>query len=311
LFDISIDVLSTEQPVGTLTMDRSPGHAPAVTRTVALLDFLATRPGEAFSLSELARRLGLQKSTVHAVVTTLAAAGYLARHPVEKTYALGPALVTVGNAAAARPRVDPTEHARVEMRAVSDELGVQCVAAVVVGADLLVVAHTGTREPLRERLDIGQRMPLAPPLGTVFVAWRARAEIDSWLRALQARGSAAERTRARRAVDAVRERGYSIALAADRRRAGASAAGASAPEHAEDVLLELDGSTDCRMTLVAAPVFGDDAQPVMALAAFGLPAPADGSALARTGARLIAAADGVTRAVHGRVPDDAGGPGAS
>jgi DNA-binding IclR family transcriptional regulator len=308
---MSIVVLSTERQSWSLMLDRAPSNAPAVARTVALLDFLAMRPGEAFSLSELARRLRLQKSTVHAVVTTLADAGYLARHPVEKTYTLGPALVTVGNAAAARPRVDPTEHARVEMRQVSDELGVQCVAAAVVGTDILVVAHTGTREPLRERLDIGQRMPLAPPLGTVFVAWHARAEIDAWLRALQARASAAERTRARRAVDAVRERGYSIALAADRRRAGARATGASTPEHEEDVLLELDGSIDCRMTLVAAPVFGDDAQPVMALAAFGLPGVADGPALARTGARLVGAADSVTRAVHGQVPDDARGPGAT
>jgi DNA-binding IclR family transcriptional regulator len=292
-------------------LDRAASHAPAVARTVALLDFLATRPGEAFSLSELARRLSLQKSTVHAVVTTLADAGYLARHPVEKTYTLGPALVTIGNAATVRLRVDPTEHARVEMRRVSDELEGQCAAAVVVGTDILVVAHTGTREPLRERLDIGQRMPLAPPLGTVFVAWRARAEIDSWLRSLQARASAAERTRARRAVDTVRGRGYSIALAADRRREGDHPDGASAPEHEEDVLLGLDGAIDCRMTLVTAPVFGDDAQPVMALAAFGLPGPTDGPVLARTGARLAAAADEVTRAVHGRFPDDAHRPGAT
>jgi DNA-binding IclR family transcriptional regulator len=292
-------------------LDRAPSHAPAVARTVALFDFLATRPGEAFTLSELARRLGLQKSTVHAVVTTLADAGYLTRHPVEKTYTLGPALVTVGNAAAVRPRIDPTEHARVEMREVSDELDVQCVATVVVGADVLVVAHTGTREPLRERLDIGQRMPLAPPLGTVFVAWRARAEIDSWLRALQARTSASARTHGRNAVGSVRERGYSIALAADRRHPTDLGAGAADPEHDEDVLLELDRSVDCRMTVVAAPVFGDDAQPVMALAAFGFPGPADGPALARAGTRLVTAADAVTRAVHGRFPDDAHGPGAS
>ena len=92
------------------------GSAPRSPRTVALLDFLASRPTEAFSLSELARRLELNKSTTHAMLTTLADAGYVTRHPVEKSYTLGPSLVALGEAATASPSVDIAQYTIGEMR---------------------------------------------------------------------------------------------------------------------------------------------------------------------------------------------------
>jgi DNA-binding IclR family transcriptional regulator len=286
-----------------------------VARTVALLDFLATRPGEAFTLSELARRLELNKSTAHAMLVTLTDTGYVARHPVEKSYTLGPALVALGEAAAKAPPVEVSQFAREEMRALADELQLQCVASRVIGADIVILAEAGTPEPLGQRIVVGQRLPFVPPLGTVFVAWSPPEEIDAWLRRLGPGATKAELTRYRDAVDAVRARGYSIGLEADARRELGRAVAQRDPHleeiveklgHQEYILLGLEHSASYRISMVAAPVFGPDATLVMALSLFGFRDRTDAAELARAGNRLRQATRAVTQALRGREPDVAG-----
>lgn len=296
------------------------GSAPAVARTVALLDFLASRPTEAFSLSELARRLELNKSTTHAMLTTLADAGYVARHPVEKSYTLGPSLVALGEAATASPSVDIAQYAIGEMRAMADEFGVQCVASRIMGTEIVIIAHTGTREPLGQTLSVGHRLPFVPPLGTVFVAWSQPAEIDAWLRRLGPGAKRTELVRYRHAITAVRERGFSIGLEADARRRLGRAVAERDPDveriveelgHEEYILMELERSVSYQLSLVAAPVFGPTGDVVMAVAMFGFRDPLDADELTRAGNRVVAATHAITDALHGRAPDVAGGRRAS
>lgn len=65
----------------------------------AVLEFMAARPDERFTLSELARGCKLNKATAHSLLNELTGAGLLLRHPGEKRYSLGPRLVTIGLAA--------------------------------------------------------------------------------------------------------------------------------------------------------------------------------------------------------------------
>ena len=76
----------------------APYRVPAVTGAVALLDALAQTPGT--SLSELARRCGLSKSTAHNLLATLEHERFVARDPRTLAFALGPRLVPLGAAAA-------------------------------------------------------------------------------------------------------------------------------------------------------------------------------------------------------------------
>src|SRR5438552_2432290 len=78
-----------------------PRRAPAVERSVAVLNLLAAHPSEKLTLSEIARDLGLNKATLHAILSALADAGYLVRDPARKSYGLGPAPIPPGNAACA------------------------------------------------------------------------------------------------------------------------------------------------------------------------------------------------------------------
>jgi DNA-binding IclR family transcriptional regulator len=89
-------------------------RAPAIERCVAVLNHLAERPRESFTLSQIARELDLNKATAHSLLTTLVDAGYLVRHQRDKSYGLGPALIALGNASltaypAAQLAVGPME----------------------------------------------------------------------------------------------------------------------------------------------------------------------------------------------------------
>jgi DNA-binding IclR family transcriptional regulator len=289
--------------------------APAVERTVALLEFLASHPNEAFSLSELARRLDMNKATGHAMVAALTAAGYLLRHPVDKTYSLGPALISVGNAAGSR-QFEVVDYARAEMDQVARELHVQCVASAAIGDEIVLLARSGDPEPLGLSVPVGQRLPLVPPLGTVFLAWESPDAIDRWLRRLGPRSGNTALARYREAVATVRRRGYSLGLepappagASTRRRELRDAAVEVVEDHPHDeyILLELEKAASYRLSHIAAPVFGADGRVALALTLMGFRHQLSADQVPEYADRLRMAALATTRSIHGRVPNEATG----
>src|SRR4051812_2013680 len=105
-----------------MSAPQSAGRAsPPTERVVRILDFLAGRPEERFGLSDLARRLGLSKPTCLGIVTSLTDAGYLVRDAGDKTYRLGPSLITLGHKAQESMRASPA--ARGELRRLSARFG--------------------------------------------------------------------------------------------------------------------------------------------------------------------------------------------
>ena len=281
--------------------------APAIGRTIALLNFLAAHPDEAFGLSELARRLDINKATAHAMLLTLTDAGYLLRHPSTKSFTLGPALISVGNAAGGR-QLEVVDYARDEMRRLGDDLGVQCVASAAIGEEIVLLARSGDPQPLGLSVQVGQRLPLVPPLGTVFLAWSGPEEIDRWLRHLGPGAGDEQLARYRRAVTAVRRRGYSIGLDTARMHAGPRPLRDAAVQvveevpHDEYILLELERSASYRLSHIAAPVFGPDGRVVLALTLMGFRHELTAEQVPEHAERLQRATRAVTTAIHGRGP---------
>jgi DNA-binding IclR family transcriptional regulator len=278
---------------------------PAAQRTVDVLNLLAAQRGRPLGVTEIARRLGIGKGSAHALLTTLGETGYLVRHPADKTYVLGPAVVALGRAAAAA-ELGALDYARPAMERLSDELGLQCLASAAIGADIVILGRTGAPVPLGLSVEVGQRLPLVPPLGTVFVAWSPPAEIDAWLRRVGASAGEAELARYREAIATVRRRGYSVALEADARarlgRALSALAGdASAATlhqqvldlitdlgHEEYILGELTGAARYEINHVAAPVRDPDGRVVLALTLVGFTDRMEAGDVAPIGRRLIA-----------------------
>ncbi|MEU8135773.1 helix-turn-helix domain-containing protein [Streptodolium elevatio] len=165
--------------------------SPQTDRLIALVDLLAAHPSEDFTLAEIARGLGVGKATVHPMLTTLTRAGWLLRHPVRRTYRLGPAIVAAGRAAATGET--PLDLTRPVMRTLSAETGLGALALVPCGdaadADDLRVGElvrTGTSREGALGLRLGDRVRPRPPLGAVTVAWAGPDAVDAWLSALDA-----------------------------------------------------------------------------------------------------------------------------
>ena len=152
-------------------------ESPPTTRVVRILDFFAGHPDARFGVSELARRLGLSKPTCLGIVTTLAAAGYLIRDAGDKTYGLGPALITLGHKAQESMRAGPA--AREELRRLSIRFETTAALSGVVD-DRITLLELVSPPGARAGVPVGQSYPFAPPVGLMFVLWDDEALRD-WL----------------------------------------------------------------------------------------------------------------------------------
>ena len=151
--------------------------SPPTERVVTILDFLAQHPHDRFGLSELARRLELSKPTCLGILTTLTESDYLVRDGADKTYRLGPKLISLGHTAQESMRVNPT--ARDELRRLSTAFDTTAALAAVIDDRIILLELVGP--PSADvGVRVGQSYPFAPPVGLMFVLWDDEA-LRSWL----------------------------------------------------------------------------------------------------------------------------------
>lgn len=281
-------------------------RSPAVERSVAVLNHLAASPRQRFTLSELARDLDLNKATAHALLATLVEVGYLVRHEEDKSYALGPALIALGNAAlASYPAATLVQE---PMDRLSQEFDLECVASTAIAGEIVILASSGTPRPLGINVQPGLRLPLVPPLGTVFVAWSGSHEIDRWLNRLGPTASEADLERYRQALDVVRQRGFSVGLGGDEQqrlvesmRTPGRQREPVAPGE-EYALVELADSSPYTLNHIGAPVFGPDGRVSLALFLIGFRGQIPADEVPRYAERLVEEANEVTAGLRGVVP---------
>lgn len=174
-------------------------------RGIEIIDLLAAEPGRALSMSEIARRAGINVASCHAVLTVLTERGYLRREG--KAYGLGPALFAAGQAAlVGQPLL---AHAEVAARALLAELDLPVTVTALVGSEIVgVLSLGGGDQPL---LRVGARRALVPPTGAAFVAWSGEEEIARWAARSPDRNPAAIGA-LRRGASAMRDRGFEVLL---------------------------------------------------------------------------------------------------
>ena len=136
-------------------------------------------PTESFTLAEITRRTGINPASAHALTAVLLRSGYLQRHPTQKTYTLGAALVATG--AAALDQLPAIRAAQAEIGLLSDELQLEVTLTAPTDDEIIVVGTAGEASEFGSALPIGQRVPLNPPLGSVFLAWSTPGRIEQWL----------------------------------------------------------------------------------------------------------------------------------
>jgi DNA-binding IclR family transcriptional regulator len=292
--------------------------SPAAVRAVQILDHLAGHDGERLTLSELARDLGMSKATCHAVLLALLDGAYVQRDPGRKTYSLGPAVASVGSVALQRYGVLAV--ARPEMESLSAELGLECIAGIATDDQIVIVARTGPAAPFGVSARVGQRVPLLPPLGMLYVAWSGAAVFDEWIARADPPLDADDTARLRVAVDAVRRRGWEVTRALDTggrlaRTVGELAAHPGhdalrserdrlihALSHEEYALVDAPGREPVRVQQVAAPVFGPDGGVALVVGLLGFPTEVAADALAGVTERLVGSTQAISAGIDGRAP---------
>ena len=153
--DDSVVIDKVEFGYDTEAAGEADSLAPAVTRAAVILDLLAENGGVAAGPSELARRLGLPKSSIANICAALADAG-LARR-VGTGFALGRKLAELGGAyLASVDQVQEFYDACHELEVASDET---IQLAMLDGIEMTYLARHDGRQPVRLTSQIGRRLP--------------------------------------------------------------------------------------------------------------------------------------------------------
>ncbi|QRY52019.1 IclR family transcriptional regulator [Mycolicibacterium septicum] len=298
----------------------SAGRAsPPTARVVAILDFLSRHPQERFGLSELTRRVGLSKPTCLGILSTLTESGYLVcetgDNSRDKSYRLGPALISLGQMAQESMRVNPA--ARAELRALSAAFDTSAGLTAVVDDRITVLELIGPpgRDP---GVRVGQSYPFAPPVGLMFVLWDDDA-LRAWLAKVPTIPLRTESARLHRVIESCRADGYLVErLTPGGRRLYALMAGMSTnlPDELRALLSELVSDIGERVYLrdegpagriphdisvISAPVFDHYQRQIMAVSLHIGTALTDKEISDRARA-LVATADALTKQLGGTKP---------
>lgn len=250
----------------------------AASRALATLNFLGAHAAEEFALSDLASRLGINLASMHAVLGVLTDAGYVVRHGRLRTYSLGPTLVALGSVALARhPAI---HHAQEEARRLSDELGLGVSVTALAGDDILFLSRVGEHRPRDVGIYVGQRVPMVPPLGAVFVAWH---DPTTWL------AGADDRAEMEEVLVDVRARGWAMAFE-DR------------PDVDYKAVASLDPGRTYDVIMIAAPVFGPAGDAIVSLTLVGFDRGLSAADVTAFGDRVRDAGLVATARSGGRVP---------
>ena len=253
------------------------------------------------------RQTELSKATCHALLASLVDARLLLRHPAGPSYRLGPGLIALGEAA--RLGFPELPFAQDEMRALGTELGLECLASAVVDGEIVILAKHGVPMPASVSAAIGQRVPLVPPLATVFFAWSDESTIS------RAFGTGPLTPSYRAGLRAVRERGFAVGLENPARErlgrtyAARLARGQLTGEETSELvraladedyqLIDVETNANYWLSHLAAPVFDASGKVSLALTLVGFTAPLQAHAVHGIGRQLRTAADQITLAVHG------------
>ncbi|MGW1077240.1 IclR family transcriptional regulator [Streptomyces sp. NPDC002537] len=185
------------------------GGVQSLERAFDLLERMADAGGEV-GLSELSTTSGLPLPTIHRLMRTLVACGYVRQQP-NRRYSLGPRLIRLGESAS---RLLGT-WARPHLARLVEETGETANMALLDGDEVVYVAQVPSRHSVRMFTEVGRRvLPHTTGVGKALLAQSP----DDTVRALLARTgmpAATEKTITTpdvflEALSRVRETGYAV-----------------------------------------------------------------------------------------------------
>jgi len=148
---------------------RSPSLVPAIERTVLVLQALSADGGPR-RLFDLSRALGVSKSTLSELLSTLEHYGFVERDDESRVYRLGYALLDLGSAVLRG--LDLRQVARPHLVRLRDAVGETAVLHVPTDQGALIADRVESEHQLKVTAPIGHRVPpFAGAVAKVFLAW--------------------------------------------------------------------------------------------------------------------------------------------
>jgi DNA-binding IclR family transcriptional regulator len=267
--------------------------SPAVERAGRLLKVLASEPATSFSLSELARRTGIQRASCHTVMLALASEGLVQRRGPQGAYRLGPAAVGIGEAA--RGSLNVIELAQDELLSLRTRFQVTTMAGMAGGDWIVVLAACPVTHPLGYTVTAGSTVTFRAPVGPLYVAWQGTDAIEAWCNRADPPLTMSGRDEIERELAIIRSRGWSATV-----RSRMSSGTSRGPMHEAT---EDDFEANAVMVVgISAPVWGPDAALECSLAVTTFPDDLTGSDLLSAATFVKDSAAKITAALGGREP---------
>jgi IclR family KDG regulon transcriptional repressor len=201
--------------------EQEKGTVRAVERALDIL-LCFSGPETELGLSDIAKRIGLHKSTVHRLLASLESKGFIRRHPQTDKYRLGwSVLELVSNVYQSD---DLSSIVLPEMTRLRDAIGETISLYVLSGHERIRIQAVESQQPVRRVANVGKRLPLyVGASGKVLLAYSSEELLEelmndpSWPQDLN-------RDEFRAALRHVRECGYAVSIA--EREPGAAAVAA-------------------------------------------------------------------------------------
>jgi DNA-binding IclR family transcriptional regulator len=184
----------------------------AVLRAITLLKVFTDEQPE-LGLADLARLVGLNKTTAYRLLTALESEGMVARNPDTDAYRLGPEAIVLGGRAVRAN--DLRAVAERELQALARQVGEAATLEVLVDGEVLILNEIPVDRLVSANQSIGTRWPAhATSTGKVLLAHLPSADLETLLKTTLTRLT--DRTIIdpeilQQELDCVRRQGYAVA----------------------------------------------------------------------------------------------------
>jgi DNA-binding IclR family transcriptional regulator len=155
--------------------------SPPTRRVVEIVELLSERGGVPTRLSDIVKHLGLNQATAYVIMKELVDAGWATRDPVDKTFAIGGALVSLARNIDHSPLVG--QAARAVAQAVAADTGYAASVSERAGNQLVITAFIAAQGAGDNQWHaaVGDRLPFAAPFGPAYAAWDGEHGRRAWI----------------------------------------------------------------------------------------------------------------------------------
>ncbi|OIH85102.1 hypothetical protein BLJ79_07885 [Arthrobacter sp. UCD-GKA] len=190
------------------------------------------------------------------------------------------------------------DRARPEIEALAHNLGCDCLVGGRADNEIVLLASAGQGHAQWIPAVVGERLPLAAPVGRTAMAWAPPEEIEQWVKA----GSTVSLDEAHHMLDMIRTRGYSVSIDGDALEPDVISGGRIDARRAMDPGTEVLGQmTAGDVHSIAAPILGADGTALLIVSLYGLPKNMSSADVSRYANALVATTNRISAALSASI----------